>query len=256
MDAPDPVKHRPGYRLSKSDAHALRLYYTDARSSLRDGRLLLAEHNCLACHAREGTRETIPLLSPLLADKLTAVVKRYPDLAPLVPALTPPALNSIGDKLTDSALVASIARRDTPHRPYLHVRMPRFPLSDDELQTLVRHLIDTDRLPPRAMSPPPRGSVTAGPLHTRGRPARLPATASAARVVMRSATSGHRTTRSAPAGRTSRSWSGASAGRGSIVGYITRRGSCLVWRCPRCKFPSLAYSMANSTTNSTPSGTS
>jgi len=49
-----------------------------------------------------------PLLPPLLADKLTAVVKRYPDLAPQVPALTPPALNSVGDKLTHSALVEAI----------------------------------------------------------------------------------------------------------------------------------------------------
>ncbi|HEY7426291.1 MAG TPA: c-type cytochrome, partial [Gemmataceae bacterium] len=155
VGTPDTTKHRPGYRLSKLDAQALRLYYTGARAPQRDGRLLLAEHNCLACHAREGTRETIPLLPPLLADKLTAVGKRYADLAPLAPALTPPALNSAGDKLTDSALVESIARRGEPHRPYLHVRMPRFPLSDEDLHALVRHLIDTDRIPPRPTDSPP-----------------------------------------------------------------------------------------------------
>jgi mono/diheme cytochrome c family protein len=151
---PDPAKHRPGYRLGKDDADALRLYYTGACSPQRDGRLLLAEHNCLACHAREGTRETIPLLPPLLADKLTAVGKRYPDLAPLLPALTPPALNSVGDKLTDSALVESIARRGKAHRPYLHVRMPCFPLPDEDLQALVRYLIDADRVPPRPTDSP------------------------------------------------------------------------------------------------------
>ncbi|MHB1424213.1 MAG: hypothetical protein ACYC3I_13640 [Gemmataceae bacterium] len=157
---PDASKHRPGYRLSEDDSRALRRYYAAARSAPRDGLLLLAEHNCLACHAREGTREAIPLLPPLLADKLTAVGKRYPDLAPQVPALTPPALNSVGDKLTDSALVESISRRGDPHRPYLRVRMPRFPLGDDDLQTLVRHLIDTDRIPPRPLtlpSPPGEG---------------------------------------------------------------------------------------------------
>ncbi len=152
---PDAKKHRPGYRLSKDDTRALRSYYTAARSNAREGLLLLAEHNCLACHAREGTREAIPLLPPLLADKLAAVSKRYPDLAPQVPAMTPPALNSVGDKLTDSALVESIARRGEPHRPYLRVRMPRFPLGDDDLQMLVRHLIDTDRVPPREANPPP-----------------------------------------------------------------------------------------------------
>ncbi len=151
---PDAKKHRPGYRLSKDDARAVRRYYTAVRSNARDGLFLLVEHNCLACHALEGTREAIPLLPPLLADKLTAVSKRHPDLAPQVPALTPPALNSVGDKLTDSALIESIARRGEPHRPYLRVRMPRFPLGDADLQALAHHLIDTDRVPPRDANPP------------------------------------------------------------------------------------------------------
>jgi mono/diheme cytochrome c family protein len=153
VDLPDANKHRPGYRLGKDDARALRRFYTAARSSPRDGLFLLAEQNCFACHAREGMRESIPLLPPLLADKLAAVGKRYPDLAPQLPALTPPALNSVGDKLTDSALVESIARRGEPHRPYLRVRMPRFPLGDDDLQALVRHFIDTDRVPSRDANP-------------------------------------------------------------------------------------------------------
>ncbi len=155
VDLPDGKKHRPGYRLSKDDTRALRSYYAAVRSNAREGLLLLAEQNCLACHAREGTREAIPLLPPLLADKLTAVSKHYPDLAPQVPALTPPALNSVGDKLTDSALVESIARRGEPHRPYLRVRMPRFPLGEDDLQAIVRHLIDTDRVPPREANSSP-----------------------------------------------------------------------------------------------------
>jgi cytochrome c553 len=155
IGAPDPATHRPGYRLSSGDARAVRAYYTGVRSTPDDGRLLLAEHNCLACHAREGTRETLPLLPALLADKLAAVAKRYPDLAPLVPALTPPALNSAGDKLTDEALTEAIARRGEPHRPYLHVRMPRFALADDNLHALTRHLIDIDRIPPREGEPPP-----------------------------------------------------------------------------------------------------
>jgi mono/diheme cytochrome c family protein len=155
LSSPDAMKHRPGYRLSKDDARAVRGYYVAARSVPRDGQFLLAEHNCLACHAREGTREAIPLLPPLLADKLTAVSKRYPDLAPQVPALTPPALTSVGDKLTDSALVEAVARRGGPHRPYLSVRMPRFPLSEEDLQTLVHHLTNTDRVPPCDATPAP-----------------------------------------------------------------------------------------------------
>ncbi|MCI0459430.1 MAG: c-type cytochrome, partial [Gemmataceae bacterium] len=160
LGAPDVAKHRPGYHLGEKDAHAVRLYYTSRRPTVvgqpapLDGRLLLAEHNCLACHAREGTRESIPLLPPLLPDKLAAVAQRYPDLATLVPALTPPALNSVGDKLTDQALADAITRRGPPHRPYLRASMPRFPLRDDELQALVQYLIHTDRVPPRDTGTP------------------------------------------------------------------------------------------------------
>lgn len=158
---PDAKKHRPGYRLSKNDARALRRYYASVRSDPRDGSFLLAKLNCLACHAREGRREEIPLLPPLLSDKLAAVAKRYPKLAPRIPALTPPALGSVGDKITDAALLEAVARRGEPHRPYLRVRMPRFPLGDEDLQALVHHLIDTDRVPPasvgQALLPARRG---------------------------------------------------------------------------------------------------
>jgi mono/diheme cytochrome c family protein len=147
LDKPDEKTHRPGYRLLSADAHAVRRYFSEVRSFPREGAQLLAESNCLACHAREGTRETIPLLPPSLSEKLTAVVKRYPDLASQIPAMTPPALNSVGDKLTDQTLVEAIARRGETHRPYLRVRMPRFPLADDDRHTMVGHLIDTDRLP-------------------------------------------------------------------------------------------------------------
>lgn len=155
VNTADAKGHRPGYRLSEEDARAVRRYYAATHSdrsvgpaSRADARqLLLAECNCFACHAREGTRETNPLLPPLLADKLDAVGKRYPHLAAQIPALTPPALDSVGDKLTDSALGEAIGRRGEVHRPYLHVRMPRFSLADDALQGVIRHLIDTDRVP-------------------------------------------------------------------------------------------------------------
>ncbi len=156
-----PQRHRPGYRLGESDARAVRVYYSSRRpesagaAAPPDGRLVLVEHNCLACHEREGTRAGVPLLPPLLADKLTAVAEHFPDLAGRVPALTPPALNSVGDKLTDQALTDAITRRDPPHRPYLQVRMPRFPLRDDELHALVQEFIAADRVPPHGTGTPP-----------------------------------------------------------------------------------------------------
>jgi mono/diheme cytochrome c family protein len=152
LGKPDPVRHRPGYGLTEGDTRSLRLYFTRRQpaeeSASADGRLALAEHNCLACHAREGTREALPLLPPPLADGLPALAKRYPALVEQVPAMTPPALNSVGDKLTDEALAFAIARQGPAHRPYLKVRMPRFPLRDEELKTLVRHLVIADRIPP------------------------------------------------------------------------------------------------------------
>jgi glucose/arabinose dehydrogenase len=158
LGAPDPAKHRPGYRLNEKDSQAVRRYYTTRRPVPKgqpaqpDGRLLLADHNCLACHVREAESEGTPLLPPLLADKLAAVAGRYPDLAPAVPSLTPPALTSVGDKLTDDALAAAIARRDPTHRPYLQVRMPRFTFRDGELHALVQHLVAADRVPDRSAS--------------------------------------------------------------------------------------------------------
>lgn len=157
---PDAKKHRPGYGLSESDARAVRLYFAsrrpvpDGQAIRPDGRALLAEHNCLACHVRDGTGETFPLRPPLLAEKLTAVAANFPDLAPLVPAMTPPSLNSVGDKLTDQALADAIARKGDAHRPYLNVRMPRFALSEDELRAIVQELVATDRAPER---PSPAG---------------------------------------------------------------------------------------------------
>jgi cytochrome c2 len=160
LHGPDLATHRPGYRLSEADARALRLYYTGRRSgpadqpAAPDGQRLLAELNCLACHNREGSRATLPVRPPLLADGFTAVSKRHPELAPEIPALLPPGLTSVGDKLTDQALADVIARRGPPHRSYLQVRMPRFPLHDEELSALVRHLIDADRVPPGAPGMP------------------------------------------------------------------------------------------------------
>jgi mono/diheme cytochrome c family protein len=158
--AADPGKQRPGYRLNERDARALRSYYTrlvhpEGGSAPPDRALLMVEHNCLSCHAREGTREAFPLLPSPLTDTLTAVGERYPDLAPLVPALTPPALDSVGDKLTDRALADAILRRGDPHRPYLQVRMPRFPLREDELKGLVQYLVRADRIPEEDGPTPP-----------------------------------------------------------------------------------------------------
>lgn len=155
---PDVQRTRPGYRLPESDAKAIRVYFSsrlpEKLANPNDASQLLVELNCLACHTRQGTRETAPLITPALPENLVSIGKAYPALASNLGALTPPSLNSIGDKLRDEALKTAIARQGPSRRPYLSVRMPRFSLSSAQLESLTKHLIQTDRVPPR-----PSGSV-------------------------------------------------------------------------------------------------
>jgi mono/diheme cytochrome c family protein/cytochrome c553 len=147
---PDKSKLRPGYHLANDDQTVLKDYFSQPRpgqeqlSPQAHGRDLLVELNCLACHQREGA-ERFGL--PALQEKLVAVAEAHADLAPLVPAMTPPALNSVGDKLLDSALSDAISRQGPPHRPYLLVQMPKFDLTKDQLDSLVAYFTATDRIP-------------------------------------------------------------------------------------------------------------
>jgi len=157
--SPDARKHRPGYHLSAEDQAALQAYFAatvgtpSKRSAAPDGALLLAERNCLSCHAR-GLGEGI-------APRLQAVVAADPDLQPLLPAMSPPALTGVGDKLHDEALVAAITLKNPPLRPWLKIRMPRFELRAEELQALVGYLVDTDRVPDLPVSRPAEPDETA-----------------------------------------------------------------------------------------------
>lgn len=155
-----PTGDRPTYALSAEDTQAARAYYGAvgrvAKPGPRggDGRLVLQERNCVACHERDN--------SPGLAKSLANVISAYPDLAPRLPALTPPPLVSVGDKLHEQALVDAIRRTGGVHRPWLEVRMPKFNLSNEELEALLRHFLAQDRIPPRdTMTPGPGDSSAA-----------------------------------------------------------------------------------------------
>lgn len=138
---------QPQFALSDADRNALREFATSSNplaSARGVAESILQEHNCLACHARND--------APGLAPRLTQVAQQHAELASLVPAMTPPPLISVGDKLHDTALRDAIRRQGPPHRPYLLVRMPMFALKDAELQVLVDDLIAADRIPPSAPS--------------------------------------------------------------------------------------------------------
>lgn len=142
------------YSLTKADQQALQDYFSappaepTKKRPAANGRLALHQNNCLACHGREGAESLSASLPKKLADKLSVLAEKHPDLAASVPAMTPPSLNSIGDKYHAEALAAVIRRQGSPLRDYLLVRMPRFRLSDEELKSLVNHLVETDRIPP------------------------------------------------------------------------------------------------------------
>ncbi|HZN36943.1 MAG TPA: c-type cytochrome [Pirellulaceae bacterium] len=141
-----------GYGLLPEQQRQLETFFRGSNQqgqidSPPDGDMLLVTHNCLACHARDGQVAIASALPAKLADKLAAVGQAHDELAPLIPAMTPPSLNSVGDKLHDEALAAAIRRSTAPYRHYLLVRMPRFRLSDQELAALTRHFVTADRIP-------------------------------------------------------------------------------------------------------------
>ena len=139
----EPRQNRPGYRLSHGDATAVQRYIeqlsaTAAHSTRVRGAQLMREQNCVACHQRNG--------EPGLAPKLAAVVEAHPEWASRLPAMKPPSLNSVGDKLHDAALkdvVANAPRR----RDWLDVRMPKFRLNDEQLTAVIGHMVQEDRIP-------------------------------------------------------------------------------------------------------------
>ncbi|HTN74839.1 MAG TPA: c-type cytochrome, partial [Pirellulaceae bacterium] len=110
-----------------------------------DGAQLLVERNCVGCHSRET--------SAGLAPQLLKLAQQQPDYSALVPALTPPSLLAVGDKLHDEVLLKVMQRLERPHRDYLHVRMPRFDWEQEELDALVRHFVSYDRIPDDAPDP-------------------------------------------------------------------------------------------------------
>ncbi|MEX0819088.1 MAG: c-type cytochrome, partial [Pirellulaceae bacterium] len=150
--ANQPHEKHPGYQLPEEDRQAIARFLSEAIRSPEatpriNARHLLAEQNCLACHLRDD--------APGLAAKLPAVAEAHPELAELLPAMTPPPLISVGDKLYEQSIRDAILRKSV-HRDYLHVRMPKFNLSDEELKSLVDYFVQSDRIPTRdeQRSPP------------------------------------------------------------------------------------------------------
>ncbi len=148
MDQPNPQNGQPGYRFEKKDQDAIATYIREVsrakheKSDTPDPRWVLTKNNCFACHPR-GT-------NPGLSETAKTVAEAHSTLASQLPAMVPPSLNSVGDKLHDKALLAAIRRSEGSHRPWLKVQMPKFQLSTEEQQALVDYFVTQDRIPENA----------------------------------------------------------------------------------------------------------
>jgi glucose/arabinose dehydrogenase len=158
LGAPLPIRGRPGFRLKQQDRHALQTYFSTLAA--RDKNLgrprfasftsmehQLRELNCRACHSRDDWAERSAGEPEPLAAILRSLAEEEEELAPLIPAMSPPSLNSVGDKLQDEALRDAILRKGTEHRNYLKVMMPKFPLTRERAELLANHFIYHDRVP-------------------------------------------------------------------------------------------------------------
>jgi mono/diheme cytochrome c family protein len=136
----NPTDSHPGFQFDGSQQSALLSFLgkknVDA-SYFENFEDKLAESNCLACHQRGTSRG--------LHDVALQVVKQFPKLA--IAALKSPSLDSVGDKLNDKALHVAIKREEPTRRPWLKIRMPKFPLDEHHRGELVQLLIDADRVP-------------------------------------------------------------------------------------------------------------
>lgn len=143
----DPVAEtgQPGYKLAEEDREAIKTYIRQRSRAIHqakeqvDAAWVLTKNNCLSCHPRgvEGG----------LSDVAKHVSDVHGELASLLPAMVPPSLNSVGDKLHNDALLAAIRRDEPTHRPWLKVRMPKFDLTEQEQAALVDFFVAQDRIP-------------------------------------------------------------------------------------------------------------
>jgi cbb3-type cytochrome oxidase cytochrome c subunit len=156
LGEPEGARHRPGFRLDERERRAIEAFVAGIQRVpdapvVHTGRQILSEHNCLACHARGS--------SPGLAARLPALGDADVSLRDRLPALQPPALFGVGDKLHDEALNAAI-RAPERRRPWLDVRMPKYALADDEATALVAYFVETDRIPPHDDVPSPDATAS------------------------------------------------------------------------------------------------
>ena len=145
----DLKKRRPAYgpALNKADRLAILAFLASrtgpklsVASSFERGQRVLRARNCLSCHERGTGRGNAALAG--------TVSQEIKELKGQSPALMPPSLTAVGDKLIDKALEAAIAgRQKTVRMPWLRIRMPQFVHAAEDQQALRDYLVAHDRIP-------------------------------------------------------------------------------------------------------------
>ena len=107
------------------------------------GEFLLRRNGCLACHDRDQQSGI---------SRLTAAIEsKRDDLRGQSQTLIPPPLTAVGDRLQDHYLLNAVTGEQKERRlPWLLVRMPRFEMSPEDRQSIVRYFVGSDRIPESA----------------------------------------------------------------------------------------------------------
>ncbi len=141
---------RPHYALGDEDQQAIKAavdaVLPDAEIQF-SGADVLRRSNCLACHPRNLARGNAKLAF--------AIASENSDAFEHAAVLTPPSLNSIGDKLKDASLQQAVRGEAPKRRPWLQVRMPKFRFNADEADRLADWFIAQDRIPAHGQAEQP-----------------------------------------------------------------------------------------------------
>ncbi len=157
-------RDRPSYTVAAEDRQAIQHFISEVGASpvstTAMGERLVRENNCLACHPRGS--------SPGLVTAATQAAAADQQLASSLPAMVPPSLANVGDKLHEAALAEIIARKRPSRRSYLHVNMPRFRLTEPQLDSIVQSFVTADRIPAGQEPTIARTELDALALHAAG----------------------------------------------------------------------------------------
>jgi mono/diheme cytochrome c family protein len=148
-DAGRAAEKAPGFRLTELQCDQIRTWLETLNADLpvstgyTRGELLLQRNGCIACHDRDQQTG--------ISTAAAAIEARRDDLRGQSQALIPPPLTAVGDRLRDDYLQRAVVGEQKERRlPWLLVRMPRFAMSPEDREAIVKYLIGSDRIPESA----------------------------------------------------------------------------------------------------------